>query len=423
VATGTLAYDAQNVESGGAAYYNTAVSFGSQAFSALGTSSVSRTITVQNLDPTPKTYSISVAPRFADDLARGMSFAASTSTLTVPGNSTGSFQLIGTANGPQLPTTATGFPDKLSNVDTCTTTSNPPAPVAACTSRFDALEQDGFVTLTAGPNDTVRVPYLMYPRQASNVAVGGRAGVVALRNGGVGRTSVDLFNLIGGEDAEDQAALVPGSGVLPVDLRAVGVRYRPGAVATPPAGVTSGDVLDFAVTLWKPVTTLRSAVFNIEIDTNDDGITDFTVRNLNSTENRSSNFIVPAATGTPGNAFFFSDFALESTKAVLSVFPSVMNITGTSRIGIRVSSSNFNGGPVLDQLPNNGAFQYVKLDAPAATPVTNSLVLASGQGAQVPYTINGANVAQGVSPGSKGLLVLVGENPVQNESAVLQFVR
>lgn len=417
VATGTLAFDAQNVETPGNPYFQAAASFGPQAFAANG--SVSRTITVQNLDASPKTYNISVAARFADDLARGMTFSTSTSTLTVPGNSTGSFQLIGTANAAQLPT-AGGFPDKLTNLDTCTTTSNPPGPNLTCTNRFDALEQDGFVTISAGPNDTVRVPYLMYPRQASSVAVGGRAGTVALRNAGAGNTTVDLFQLVGGEDPQDQAALQPGVGVLPVDLRAVGVRYRPNAVPTPPAGVTSGDLIDFAVTMWQPQTTLRSVVFNIELDTNNDGVTDFTVRNLNTTENRSSNFIIPGTTGTPGNAFLFTDFTLDSTKAILSVYPSVMGINGSSRIGVRVTSSNINGGAVLDTM-GDGSFQYIKLDAPVALPTQSQVALASGAAAQVNYSIISSNTS--VSPGNKGLLVLVADNPVQSESTVLQFVR
>lgn len=416
-ATGTLAFDAQNIETAANPYFQTAASFGAQAFAADG--SVSRTITVQNLDATPKTYNISVGARFADDLARGMTFSASTSTLTVAGNSTGTFQLIGTAAAAQLPT-AGGFPEKLTNLDTCTTTANPPAPVLACTNKFDALEQDGFVTISAGPNDTVRVPYLMYPRQASAVSIGGRAGTLALRNAGAGNTTVDIFQLVGGEDPADQPALVPGAGPLPVDLRAVGVRYRPNAVAVPPTGVTSGDVIDFAVTMWQPQTTLRSVVFNVEIDTNNDGVTDFTVRNLNTTSNRSSNFIVPGTSGTPGNAFFFTDFTLESTKAILSVYPSVMGINASSRIGLRVTSSNSNNGPVLDTM-GNGSFQYIKLDATVAQPAQTSVAMPSGAAAQVNYGIASANST--VSPGNKGLLVLVGDNPVQNESAVLQFVR
>jgi hypothetical protein len=225
---------------------------------------------------------------------------------------------------------------------------------------------------------------------------------------------------VGGEDPADQPALVPGVGTLPVDLRAVGVRYRPNAIATPPTGVTSGDVLDFAVTMWQPQTTLRNVVFNIQIDTNNDGVTDFTVRNLNTTENRSSNFILPGVSGTPGNAFFFTDFTLESTKAILSVYPSVMGINGSSRIGVRVTSSNSNGGLVLDTL-GDGTFQYITLDQPVATPSQTSIAMPSGSAAQVPYGINSANTA--ASPGNKGLLVLVGDNPVQSESAVLQFVR
>ena len=422
VATGTLAYDAQNIEATGAAYFNTAVSFGAQAFATPGTSSVSRTINVQNLGASPKTYSINTTARFADDLTRGMTFSPSVSSLTVPGNSTGSFQLVGTANSAQLPT-AGGFPVKLTNLDTCTTASTPPAPVAACTEKFDQLEQDGFVNISAGPNDSVRVPYLMYPRQASSVAVGSRAGALTLRNAGAAQTAVDVFQLLGGEDAEDQPALVPNSGVLPVDLRAVGVRFRANAVPTPPPGVTSGDVLDFAVTLWKPVTTLRSAIFNIEIDTNGDGVTDFTVRNLNSTENRSSNFILTGTTGAPNNAFFFTDFALDSTKAILSVYPSVMGINASSRIGVRVNSSNFNGGAVLDILPNSNLFQYITLNQPAVTLPQASLVMASGTAAQVSFAVNAANALPAVSPGNKGLLVLIAENPVPTESRVLQFLR
>lgn len=427
-ATGTLAYDAENIaRPGDPAYYNTAVSFGQQAFFTPGTSTVSRTVTVQNLGSSPKTYEISVAARFAADLARGMAFTTSASTLTVPGNSTGSFELIGTATASQLPTSG-GFPSKLTNLDTCTTATNPPGPNLTCTTKFDDLEQDGFVTISAGSNDTVRVPYLMYPRLASAVSVGARsssstAGAISLRNGGAGTTSVDIFNLIGSEDAEDQPAAVAGTEVLPVDLRALGVRYLPGAIAAPPAGVTSGDLIQFAVTLWKPVTTLRPAVFNIEIDTNGDGATDFTVRNLNTTANRSSDFIVPAATGTPGNAFFSTDFTLDTSKAVLTVFPSVMGITATSRIGVRVTSSNFNNGPVLDKLPNSNAFQYIKLNQLVAAPATNSLVMSTGQAAQVPYTINSANSLSAVSPGNKGLLVLVAENPLPSESLVLQLAR
>jgi hypothetical protein len=178
----------------------------------------------------------------------------------VPANSTGSFQLVGTANAAALPVEGTGFPRKLTNEDTCTTTANPPAPVAACTNKFTELEQDGFVTISAGPNDTVRVPYLMLPRVASNVTPTLAGGTVTTNNTGAGRTTVEAFTLVGGEDPQDQPALVPGSNVLPVDLRAVGVRFVPnGFTGTLPAGITNGNLLQFGVSFWNALETLRSA--------------------------------------------------------------------------------------------------------------------------------------------------------------------
>ena len=416
VATGTLAYDSEDVDPTGGTYYNTAVSFGSRAFTTAGASTASRTVVVQNLSNAAKSYTLSVAARFAADLARGMVFSTSVSTLNVAANSTATFQLVGTATGTQLPT-AGGFPLRLMNLDTCTTAVNPPAPVAVCTNKFDDLEQDGFVTISAGANDTVRVPYLMYPRQASSVAVQRVGAAVNTINTGVANTSVDVFNLVGGTDAQDQPDLVPGANVLPVDLRAVGVRYVPNAVPTPPAGATS-DVLQFAVSLWNTVATLRSATVNIEIDTDGNGTTDFTVRNLNTTENRNSAFIANSA-GVNGNAFFFVDSPLSSKRMTLTVYPAFMNINQSSRIGIRVSSSN-GTGPALDLLPNNGAFQYITLNKLVNVhDVRSYALLQNGTRAFGTLVLPGNAAA---SPGDKGLMVVMAENPTDSDVAIVNLV-
>lgn len=421
VATGTLAYDGEDVDPSGGTYFNTAVSFGPRTFTAAGSTAVQRTMVVQNLSNAAKNYTISVAPRFANDLARGMVFSASVPTLNVPANSTATFQLIGTATGAQLPTSG-GFPLKLTNLDTCTTTANPPAPVLACTNKFDDLEQDGFVTIDGGPNDIVRVPYLMYPRAASSVAVQRTGSAVTTTNTGVANTAVEVFNLIGGVDAQDQPAVVPGSNVLPVDLRAVGVRYLPNAfTGTVPAGATR-DVLQFAVSTWSVMDTPRSATVSFEIDTNNDGTADFIVRNLNTTENRNSTFIAPAATGVNGNAFFFADMTLSSKRMILSVFPALMNINQSSRIGIRARSSN--GGisatnPALDTLPDNAAFQYIKLDQLAYVPDVRTYALASNAARNFGTRVLTSNMAAAVSPGDKGLMVVLAENPIDADIAIV----
>jgi len=418
VATGTLAYDSQDVDPTGGTYHNTSVSFGAQTFTAPGASTASRTVVVQNLSNAAKVYSISVAPRFANDLARGMVFSASVPTLNVAANSTATFQLIGTATGTQLPTSG-GFPLKLTNEDTCTTNANPPAPVAACTNKFDDLEQDGFVTINGGPNDTVRVPYLMYPRQASSVAVQRVGAAVNTSNTGAANTAVEVFNLVAGTDAQDQPALVPGTNVLPVDLRAVGVRYLPNAVPAPPPGATP-DVLQFAISLWNTVDTPRSATVSVEIDTNGDGATDFIVRNLNTTENRNAVFIAPAATGTNANAFFRADMTLSSRRMLLSVFPAFMGITQTSRIGIRVRSSNGSisaTNPALDTLPDSAAFQYIKLNELVYVPDVRSYALASNASRNFGTRVLAGNIA--ASPGDKGLMVVLAENPIDADIAIV----
>ncbi len=420
--TGTLAYDSEDVDPTGSVYYNTALSFGPQAFTAAGASSVSRTVVVQNLGPSGKTYNLSVAPRFADDLAKGVVFSTSAPSLTVAAGATATFQLVATATGTQLPTSS-GFPSRLLQTDTCTTTANPPAPVAACTNKFTNLEQDGFVTIDGGAHDRVTVPYLMYPRQASNVAASRLGTSVITRNTGVGNTIVDVFNLVGLQDAQDQPATVAGSEELPIDIRAVGLRYTPNAV-TPPDGVTSGDVMEFAISLWKPLDTWRLAVFNVELDTNGDGVTDFTVRNLNTTSNRGAVFISTGVNGAPENAFFFADAALNSSKIVLPVFPSLMGINANSRIGIRVSSSNgFSATfpfPALDHVPDANTFQYLRPAALVNTPTARRYVQASNSTSRFSFQTSVANNA--ASPGDKGLLIFYGDNPVASETTTLQLV-
>jgi len=423
VATGTIAYDSQDVDPTAGTYYNTAASFGAQTFT--GNGSVSRTVIVQNLGSTAKTYTISAAPRFADDLARGMVFAPSTTSLNVAGNSTGTFQIVGTATAASLPVETApgpslGLPRKLTNDDTCTTTAVPPLPVAACTNKFTELEQDGFVTINGGPSDTVRVPYLMLPRVASNVVPTLSGNTVQTNNTGAALTTVEAFTLIGSEDAQDQPALVPGTNVLPVDLRAVGVRFLPnGFTGTLPTGITNGNLLQFGVSFWNQLDTLRSATVNVEIDTNNDGVTDFTVRNLLTTENRNTVFISTGLTGANGNAFFRPDFTLGSNRMVMTAFTSPMGITATSRIGVRVTSSNGSNAtnPVLDTLGGAG-YQYVKLDQLVNVPSAISYLVNSGATASFNVVRTPANAAT-ASPGDRGLLVISTENANANSAAVI----
>ena len=429
VATGTLAYDSADIDPTGTEYYNTALSFGAQAFTAAGATVVKRTVVVQNLGNSAKTYTISVANRFANDAAKGVAFAPSVSSITVAANSTATFDLNATAIGSSLPTSG-GFPVKLLQTDTCTTTANPPARDATCTGKFDDVERDGLVTIDGGANDRVTVPYLMYPRAASRASVSRVGTALLASNIGVGNTMVDVFNLIGAQDPQDQPTSPDRvNEVLPIDLRAVGVRYTPNAVAPPlPTGVTSGDVLEFAVSTWRPADTWRITTFNIEVDTNNDGVADFVVRNLNTTANRQAVFIAPVTPanpngGTNGGGFFNAGAALSSSKMVLPVFASLLGVNANSTIGIRVKSSNgttAGGFPVSDTLPDVNTFLYFRPSAMVNNPSLRSFALNSGASGRIGFTTNAANLA--TSPGDKGLLLFYGDNVLASESTVMQLV-
>jgi subtilisin family serine protease len=423
VNTQTLAYDSEDVDPGAAAFFNSSLSFGEQAFTSPGANPVSRTVVVQNLGNAAKTYRIGISSRFANDTAKGIVWETSTDSLTVGPNSTGTFKVTAKGFGSQLPTSG-GLPVRLLQTDTCTTATNPPQPVASCTGKFNDIEQDGFVTIDGGADtDRVSVPFLMVPRQASQVGALRIGTSVLLRNTGVANSVTDVFNLVGAPDPQDLPAPTPGAEELPIDIRAVGVRYTAGAVTTPPAGI-SGDVLEFAITTWRPLDTLRLATFNIELDTNGDGVTDFTVRNLNTTTNQSAVFISAGVNGAPGNAFFFTNAPLYSTRAVLPVFTTPLGITAGSRIGIRVRSTNgwspTFAFPTLDRAPDSGGFEYVKLDQLANQPSARFVTTLSSSANRFAFTTSAAN--RTASPGDKGLLLLHGENPTGADSTALQLV-
>ena len=274
------------------------------------------------------------------------------------------------------------------------------------------LEVDGFVAIDGGSStDRVTMPFLIYPRQASNVAIRRIGRSVVATNTGAANTFIDVFNLIGARDAQDQPALVPGSDVLPVDIRAVGMRYLPGAFGE--------DGMQFAISTWQPMDTLRFNTFNIDLDTNGDGVTDFTVQNLNTTLNTTADFITPAG-GSPGNAFFFTTQAINSSNAILTILPNRIGITAGTRLGIRVRSSNGFNEPTLDQAPDGGGFLYVQPDKMVVKSSALDLQMQSGGSGRLNYTVTSPNST--LSPGDKGLLLLHTDNPTGNESTVVQLV-
>ena len=184
-------------------------------------------------------------------------------------------------------------------------------------------EYDGYVTLTAGA-EKISVPWHVLPRKAADTEgelSDSDHGKLALRlrNRGKEVGEYDLFALTGTSRKLPPDALPkPGDNFAAIDLRAVGVRVLPAAVTTLPF-----DVLEFAIsTVGRRAHPNYPAEFDIEIDTNGDGIPEYIVFNAENGgfsvtgQNVVFVFDLGAGTFTP---FFFADADLNSGNIIMTV--------------------------------------------------------------------------------------------------------
>jgi minor extracellular serine protease Vpr len=174
----------------------------------------------------------------------------------------------------------------------------------------------------ASDNQTLRVPYIIVPRGLSNVVAGtpsafkktpplppapGQApppGVtftssLPLTNGGIHTGTADLYAW-GIHDANESGQ--------PMDVRDVGVQVLPGAAL---GGADSDRSLVFAVSTWGRATNQTVSEYDVAIDIDGDGVTDFFVVGVDlgavttgSFNGQMASFTINAATGDIIDAFF-----------------------------------------------------------------------------------------------------------------------
>jgi subtilisin family serine protease len=160
----------------------------------------------------------------------------------------------------------------------------PPADTFAGVGPGGLLTVEGVVTATPTASGSgvfpLHVPFLFVPRGTSDVSVGSPSpyqlghGVattsVALRNRGIHDGTADVYAW--GLSSRDT---VPGI----ASIRAVGVQSNPGSFCD--ASISDKDrCLIFAINGWHQWSNAAAAEFDIAIDTNGDGATDFLVVSL-----------------------------------------------------------------------------------------------------------------------------------------------
>ncbi|MBL8095155.1 MAG: S8 family serine peptidase [Anaerolineales bacterium] len=195
-------------------------------------------------------------------------------------------------------------------------------------------EIDGYLNLVDASGNTannIHMPWHVLPRLSDNVSPnrtsvnfnttveGLPAGTLQLRNRGAGPAFVDWYELVGTSENQSQAF----KGQPPViDLKAVGVATF--GFSDPSCGPY---VMQFAISsYYRQSHANAQAIFNVDLDVNQDGVYDFEIYNFDATnsfsgarDGRNVVFVANLRTGTLTGADFFVDHALEASNYVFTV--------------------------------------------------------------------------------------------------------
>lgn len=199
-------------------------------------------------------------------------------------------------------------------------------------------EYDGYLTLTAG-SEVLTVPWHVLPRKAARTEaelsdVESGKLKLTLRNSGAAAGDFDLFSLTGTSRRLPVDALPqPGDNFAAVDLRGVGVRYT-----QLDFGFGPEDYLEFAIsTFGRRAHPNYPAEFDIDIDTDGDGIADYAAFNLELTgfgaTGQNVISLISLKPGGGGQIAFFSDADLNSGNLIFTV--PMNDSTGLFNIGVQ----------------------------------------------------------------------------------------
>lgn len=291
-----------------------ALSFGFHDITAT-TTSIVKTVRVRNYSGTAITYGISSTLRFASDVTNGAVSLTSPTTVLVPGNSSATFDVTLSIDGTRLLNWTLNSGSAGANAGRLTT-----------------LEYDGYVWLddlstAADDAQKLHLPWQVLPRRSGDVSaasdevtlVGGVGTVDLTNNSAVGTARIDSYSLVA-TSPNDPEGSVPGDSVADVDLRAFGTA----AFLVPATTCTSQIAFVYMVSTWeRQVHANAPALFEVDLDTDQDGDVDYAVFNQDLaganalSDGRNAVFVLNVATGV-ASAFFFTDHAMNGSNTGLT---------------------------------------------------------------------------------------------------------
>ncbi|MBC7993312.1 MAG: S8 family serine peptidase [Rhizobacter sp.] len=308
-----------------------ALSFGAREVS--GFAEYEKRLVVENLGNQAKTFNIRKSFRYADDEASGAVSVIAPNSVKVGPNSRATITVKLRVDPRRLPDwTLDG---------------------GALGGRGDLLdgpEYDGYLTLTAGP-EVLSVPWHILPRKAAEAGAllaqrsNWPGGIILFANAGLAESEFDVFALTGTSTKVPPNELPgPGDNLAVIDMRAVGVRYLP----------TEG-ALQFAInTFGRRAHPTYPGGFEIDIDTNADGVFDYAVYNQEQTGFAATGislvYVANLATGltTP---YYYLDADLNSGNTIFSLPLAVLNVPATTMLNFSAFAfDNYFSGTTTDTI-------------------------------------------------------------------------
>lgn len=295
---------------------------------------VTRKLKIENLSKSSRAYRVSSNFRYADDEASGAV------RVLAP-----SFAYVGAKGSTEIDVKVVIDPSKL---PTWTLDGGSQGGSGAA---LNGPEYDGYVTLQAD-GEKVTVPWHVLPRKASATKAtltdrSSTGGTLYLDNHGVETSEYEVFSLTG-QSAKIPASEIPGPGSnqAVIDLRSVGVRYLQDG---------SSGVLQFAInTFGRRAHPAYPAGFEVDIDTNGDGVADYFVFNAENggfAVTGQTLVFVQKAGAAAGSAFYYADADLNSGNMILTLPMGAIGVVPGQTITFSVyASDNYFSGITSDAI-------------------------------------------------------------------------
>jgi subtilisin family serine protease len=281
-----------------------ALSFG--FVDASGTVELTKTVEVHNYGGSAISYDIDATFRYGNDEATGAVDVSAPGSISVPAGGSETFEVTMTIDGSLLNNWSGNSGSQGAN----------PA-------WLNSLEYDGYLVLDAdGDANDIHMPWHVLPRKSADVEVDRVNKNVTFTNNGVGDTTLEVYDLIATSD--DLPEGDRGEQNPTPDFRAAGVAFYD----VPETFCASELLVAFAVNTWERQTHANApALFEFDIDIDNDGVFDYAVLNadlsfaspsFNLSDGRNVVFAVNLETGGL-SAFFFVDHETNSANTVLLV--------------------------------------------------------------------------------------------------------